>query len=201
MMNIKTYIVSGFGTNCYLVYEDGRPESFIVDPGAPCEALRRDIERLKLEPQYIILTHGHGDHTGGIPFCKDHWPGIKLVAAKKERDLLYSRRDSYGKGGIIADIWTADGDTLTVGGMELKFILTPGHTPGGQCILVNRTLFSGDTLFHASIGRTDLYGGSYTDIVDSITNKLFLLPEDTTVLPGHMDATTIGYEMRYNPFV
>ncbi|MBR0517331.1 MAG: MBL fold metallo-hydrolase, partial [Firmicutes bacterium] len=128
-------------------------------------------------------------------------PDIKVVASKKEEKLLYSRRDSYGKGGITADVWTHDGDVLKVGDMELKFISTPGHTPGGQCVLVDRTLFSGDTLFHASVGRTDLWGGSFEDLMDSITKKLFLLPEDTTVLPGHMDATTIGWEMRYNPFV
>ena len=201
MMNIKSYILSAFGTNCYLVWEDGCPDAFIVDPGAPCEKLAADVAKNKLDPKYIILTHGHGDHTGGIPFCKEKWPDIKVVANKKEEKLLYSRRDSYGKGGIVADIWTHDGDILKVGNMELKFIFTPGHTPGGQCVLVNRTLFSGDTLFHASIGRTDLWGGSFADIMESITTKLFLLPEDTTVLPGHMDATTIGYEMRYNPFV
>ena len=201
MIKIKTYILSAYGTNCYLVWQEGRPEAFIVDPGAPSEALKADVTRLGLAPQLIVLTHGHGDHTGGIDFCKECWPEIQLVAAKKEEKLLYSRRDSFGKGGIVADIWTHDGDVIQVGGMELKFIATPGHTPGGQCILVERTLFSGDTLFHASIGRTDFYGGSFEELSDSITNKLYTLPEDTAVLPGHMDATTIGWEMRYNPFV
>ena len=201
MMNIKSYILSAFGTNCYLVWKDDCPDAFIVDPVAPSQQLAADVAKNNLNPKYIILTHGHGDHTGGIEFCKENWPDIQVVANRKEEKLLYSRRDSYGKGGIKADIWTKDGDTLQVGSMELKFIFTPGHTPGGQCVLVDRTLFSGDTLFHASIGRTDLWGGSFADIMESITQKLFLLPEDTTVLPGHMDATTIGYEMRYNPFV
>lgn len=201
MINVKTYIPSGFAANCYLAYEDSCPSCFIVDPGAKDERLPADIEKAGLAPEFIILTHGHGDHTGGIDWLRSLYPGIKLAAHKKEAALLYDRKLSYGKGGIRADIWTDDGFELEVGTMRLRFIATPGHTPGGQCILLGKYLFSGDTLFRASIGRTDLYGGSCEEIAESITNKLFKLPEDTAVLPGHMDATTIGYEMRYNPFV
>lgn len=187
-------------TNCYLVYDDNK-DAFIVDPADKSDAMLKDIEKMGLKVRYLILTHGHGDHTGGIDFFKAAFPDVMLIANKKERNFLYDRKVSYGKGGIVADIWTSDGDEMTVGSMKLKFISTPGHTPGGQCILVDRKLFSGDTLFHASIGRTDLWGGSFEDIEKSITEKLYKLPEDTAVYPGHMDATTIGYEMRYNPFV
>lgn len=199
-MNIKVYRVSEYVTNCYLVY-DANNDAFIVDPGAPCPSLASDAEKLGLNISAIVLTHGHGDHTGGIDYLKGIYPDIKVIASRKEKELLYDRKMSYGKGGIVADIWTKDGDEITIGSMKLKFISTPGHTPGGQCILVDRILFSGDTLFHASVGRTDFYGGSFEELDKSIHEKLFKLPEDTQVLPGHMDATTIGYEMRYNPFV
>jgi glyoxylase-like metal-dependent hydrolase (beta-lactamase superfamily II) len=102
---------------------------------------------------------------------------------------------------LSADRYVADGDTMKVGELELKFLHTPGHTPGGMCILAEDVLFSGDTLFEQSIGRTDFPGSSYQDIVKSIREKLFVLPDDTTVLPGHMGATTIGFEKENNPFV
>ena len=106
-----------------------------------------------------------------------------------------------GKGGITADIEVSDGDILKVGNIELKFISTPGHTPGGMCILTVNTLFSGDTLFKGSVGRSDFPGGDEEALLRSVREKLMALPDGTRVLPGHMEETTIGIERRYNPFV
>ena len=102
---------------------------------------------------------------------------------------------------IVADISVKDGDTLDVGNMRLEFIMTPGHSPGGMCIRIGTVLFSGDTLFQASVGRTDFAGGSMPLLIKSIKEKLFVLPDDTRVFPGHMGATTIGFEKENNPFV
>ena len=194
------YVAGSYRTNVYLVYDETK-EAFIVDPGYEFKEIYDQIEKLDLNPKYIILTHGHGDHTGGIDLLKKTYPDIKLIASVKERKFLFNRDLSMGKGGIKADIEVKDGDELTVGDMKLKFISTPGHTPGGMCILLDNLLFSGDTLFRMSIGRTDLPGGNDEEIIKSVTEKLLCLPDETVVLPGHMQETTIGIERRYNPFV
>ena len=201
-MEIKNYIVSRFATNCYLVSDDTK-HAFIVDPGDVCNELIDEIKQEELIPDYIVLTHGHGDHTGGIDFVKEAFPDIKLIASRSEAEFLYDRSMSMGKGGIIPDIEVRDGDIINVGNMTLKVIFTPGHTPGGICLYSesDNVLFSGDTLFHCSIGRTDFPGGSTSDIFKSIKDKLLLLPDDTKVLPGHDAPTTIGYEKRYNPWL
>ena len=198
---IIRYVAGSYRTNVYLVYDDETKDAFIVDPGYEFQKIYDDIERLQLDPKYIILTHGHGDHTGGIDLLKKTFPNIKLCASVKERKFLYDRDKSMGKGGITADIELKDGDEMSVGPIKLKFISTPGHTPGGMCILMGDVLFSGDTLFRMSVGRTDMPGGDQELLFDSITEKLFILPDSTTVLPGHDEATTIGIEKRYNPFV
>jgi len=198
---IIRYVAGSYRTNVYLVYDDETKDAFIVDPGYEFQKIYDDIERLQLDPKYIILTHGHGDHTGGIDLLKKTFPKIKLCASVKERKFLYDRDKSMGKGGITADIELKDGDEMSVGPIKLKFISTPGHTPGGMCILMGDVLFSGDTLFRMSVGRTDMPGGDQELLFDSITEKLFILPDSTTVLPGHDEATTIGIEKRYNPFV
>ena len=129
------------------------------------------------------------------------------MAAVAERTLLADpawnvSRETCGRAlSLIADLYVKEGDTLEVGEMRLRFLMTPGHTPGGMCISVDDCLFSGDTLFQTSIGRTDFPGGSFSEILDSIKNKLFLLPDETKVFPGHMGPTSIGYEKRNNPFV
>jgi glyoxylase-like metal-dependent hydrolase (beta-lactamase superfamily II) len=159
------------------------------------------IREQGLIPEYIILTHGHSDHTGGIKDLLNEFPDIKLVASEAERDFLKSNRLSYGSSEIECDLYVQDGETLKAAGTTLQFISTPGHTPGGMCIHVDGVLFSGDTLFRSSIGRSDFPGGDHKTLIHSIREKLFVLPESTRVLPGHDDESTIGYEVRNNPFV
>lgn len=201
-MQIKLFEIGRpFITNCYLVYDENTKDAVIVDPAAPSETLRNFIQQNGLNLHYLILTHGHGDHTGGIDYFKAEFPGVKLVASGLERKFLYDRDASEGKGGIVADIELKDEDHMQIGGMDLRFISTPGHTPGGMCILIENTLISGDTLFHCSVGRTDLPGGNTLALMTSIREKLLPLPDDTIVLPGHDMATTIGYERKYNPWL
>ena len=202
-MQIKRAVLGIYATNCYVVSDEVNKKCFIVDPGDASKAILEYIKSEGLEPEYIILTHGHFDPTGGRAFFKEAFPGIKLVAARAERNTLWERKIGMGKGGIRADLEVSDGDTLSVGDIELKFFDTPGHTPGGMCIYVEKdgVVFSGDTLFHASVGRTDLPGGDFDKLLASIREKLFTLPDDTRVLPGHDAETLIGYEKRYNPFV
>ena len=201
-MNIQRFIANnGFGTNMYLVWDEDSKKAFIVDPGAPSDQMVNAIAENKLQPEYIILTHAHGDHTGGIDPLKEKYPGIKLVANRAERKMLAERSRISGGEGHTADIEVTDGDTLDVGPMHLCFIDCPGHTPGGMSILLGKVLFSGDTLFMSSVGRTDLPGGDWDTLMHTIREKLFVLPDDTVVLPGHMQETTIGFEKRCNPFV
>lgn len=199
-----TCIPSGMlQANTYITADEETQKAFIVDPGGYSKKTVDLINNENYEIEYIILTHGHSDHTDGVSEYKRLFPSAKIVACAKERELLEDPQKSmsYNPIDFEIDIWVNDGDILEVGNKKLKIIHTPGHTPGGMCILVDNILFSGDTLFQYSIGRTDFWGGSFSDIKKSIQNKLYLLPDDTIVYPGHMGATTIGAEKRGNPFV
>lgn len=198
---IIKYVAGKLSTNVYLVFDEESREAFIIDPAAEFAKIHEDIGMFNLKPIYLILTHGHGDHTDGIDQMRDMYPGIKLVCSARERKFLYDRDKSRGKGGYVPDITVADGDELSVGNIKLKIIETPGHTPGGMCILMDDVLFSGDTLFFGSIGRTDLPGGNEEQLIASVREKLMTLPDDTLVLPGHMRETKIGFERSFNPFV
>ena len=201
-MNIQRFIANnGYATNMYLVWDEETKKAFIVDPGSESADMAGVIASEGLDPQYMILTHAHLDHTGGIDYFKSLYPEIRLLASRAERKTLFDRRMSGGKGGITADVEVSDGDTLDIGPMHLVFIDCPGHTPGGMSILLGKVLFSGDTLFMSSVGRTDLPGGDWNALMRTLREKLFVLPDDTVVLPGHMQETTIGFEKRCNPFV
>ncbi|WP_027399663.1 MBL fold metallo-hydrolase [Anaerovorax odorimutans] len=206
-MILKNFMSGPLSVNCYIVADEETKKGFMVDPGGYNQLMVNFIKENQIELEYIILTHGHGDHIGGVTAYLDEHPHCKLVACKHEAELLRNPNMNFSAETcgvpitLNPNILVDDGDKLSVGKMELTFYHTPGHTKGGMCILVDNYLFSGDTLFAQSIGRTDLYGGSYKEIKDSIRNKLFVLPDDTQVYPGHMEPTTIGFEKRNNPFV
>ena len=206
-MIIRNFISGGLGVNTYLVADEGTKKAFILDPGQHNNDMVKHIIDNGYEVEYIILTHGHGDHIGGVKSYLSAFPKARLGASVHERDMLKNPSMNFSNEicgtpvSLVADISVEDGEELKVGEMTLKFIHTPGHTKGGMCILIGDHLFSGDTLFAQSIGRTDFPGGSYPELKASIQEKLFVLPDHTRVYPGHMGETSIGFEKENNPFV
>ena len=200
-MEFKCFVNGSFRTNSYIVWEG--ESCIIIDPASEYPPMLQELRHLGLTPSHIILTHGHGDHTGGIQYFKEQFPGILVVANEKDREFMLDRRASLGSGDITADIWVKGDCDFEAGSLKMKLIATPGHTEGGMCIYFEEDgiLFSGDTLFFSSVGRTDLPGGNMDKLVDSLRNKIFTLPDSVKVFPGHESATTLAYEKRYNPFV
>ena len=208
-MKMYTSIAGVVETNCYLVWDEESRDAFLIDPGAFEPGVMEKIRNESLSLEYILLTHGHGDHIGGLDAYLKKFPEVKLAAGKKEEPLLSDASLNFSEeiaGKAVTpkpDLFLKDGDEIMVGGLKIRTIETPGHTPGGISLYIEseKALFSGDTLFWQSIGRTDLPGGDMNQIVASIRNKLFNLPEDTKVYPGHMLPTEIGYEKKHNMFV
>ena len=205
-MKIMRIPTGALAVNTYYVTAETVNQGFIIDPGGYDSSLAKKIKAADVSLQYIILTHGHHDHMGGVGDFMKEFPSAKLVAGIQEKIILEDSNANFSNyfGGNMTlkpDIYVDDGDTLEVGELVLRFIHTPGHTPGGLCIYVGDVLFSGDTLFRQSVGRTDFPGSSFVDLKRAINEKLFILPDTTKVYPGHMDATDIAFEKRNNPFV
>lgn len=206
-MKIKNFTLGMMGTNCYVVQNEESKGCLIVDPGAKSEALSAYIRENGLSPEAILLTHGHFDHIMGIDSLRREYP-VSVYADRKEQYVLadpnLNLSAAYGGGYSFGDaVYVEDGQILSLAGLEIRVIETPGHTAGGCCYYIasEGVLFSGDTLFHSSVGRTDFPTGSMGTLIRSIKEKLLVLPGNTMVYPGHMEQTTIAYEAESNPFL
>lgn len=194
---------SGFieRTNCYIVQDEKTKEAMVIDPGGDVDHIAEVLDALQAKLKYIYLTHCHGDHIGGVKLLKEKKDG-KIVIHREEAEGLYNPdinlREHIGLRPeyIEADSRVDDGDLIHIGDIEFKVIHTPGHTAGGSCLYSEKEglLFSGDTLFKGTWGRTDLPTSNFKDIINSISNKLLTLPDNTMVYPGHGLPTTIRDE-------
>jgi glyoxylase-like metal-dependent hydrolase (beta-lactamase superfamily II) len=180
-------------------------EAVIIDPGAEGRRIIKRVHDLGLKVKYIINTHAHIDHVGANAEVKEAFNAPVLVHAA-DAPLLRSPQASMalfmGQSKVTPPDWTLEeGDLLEAGTLRIKVLETPGHTPGGISLDINGVLFTGDTLFACSIGRTDFPGGSFRQIIKSIKEKLLSYPDDTRVFPGHGPPTSVGDERLYNPFL
>ena len=204
-MILKKLVVGPFASNCYLVGSESSKEGMIIDPGDEAEVILSNVKDLELEIRSIVLTHGHIDHIGALKEVKEA-TGAEVAIHTDEADSLQSQPLSTLLGISYPtppppDRSLKDGDSIDIGDLHFGILHTPGHSPGGICLLGEGVVFSGDTLFNFGIGRTDLPGGSHSQLMNSIHTKLMVLPDNTTVYPGHGPDTTIGTERRGNPFL
>lgn len=205
-MKIIKLEVGQLGANCYIVYCEKTLQGAVIDPGGNGKEIIGILKRNNIKLVCILNTHGHADHitandeikeaTGAPVFI--HSADAKMLTSAQENLSAYIGNNFVCKP---ADRLLNDGEIIIVGDIQFQVIHTPGHTPGGVCFKANDTVFCGDTLFQQSIGRTDFPGGSHSQLINSIKNRLLVLADHTIVLPGHGDTTTIGDERHTNPFI
>ena len=202
-MILKKLVVGSFASNCYIVSSESTKEGMIIDAGADAKQILKSVNDLGLNIRFIVLTHGHPDHIGAVKGVKEATGAEVAIHADDARSL---RRLSLSTIYNLSsppppDRLLKDGDSIDVGDLHFSVLHTPGHSPGGICLLGHGVVFSGDTLFSNSIGRTGFPSSSHHQLMDSIYTKLMTLPDDTIVCPGHGPDTTIGTERRSNPFL
>lgn len=201
MIKYLTNQVSPLGANCYTVYDDVSKNCLIIDLGGDFSLIMAQIKELGLDVKGVLLTHGHFDHVADAVKCKEN--GIPVYISRADSKMLTDRTNmseifGFGRLSFDADGILSEGAN-EIGGIKFEVIKTPGHTAGSICILIGDKLFSGDTLFALSFGRCDLPSGDYSELKNSILNKLFTLDGNVEVLPGHGGRTTINHERKYNP--
>lgn len=205
-MQIEQISVGAFEMNCYVVSTSDRRHCFIIDPGDEPERIIGYIEHENLVPERIILTHCHIDHARRAAEVQQHYD-LPLYLGEEDVPLLESLNDQARMFGFektqLPEIsgFLDEKEVFPFGDSKARMLHTPGHSPGSFCIHIEQHLFVGDVLFQDSIGRTDLYRGSYKELIHSIQHKLLVLSDDTKVYPGHGPHTTIGREKTHNPFI
>ncbi|MDD4689348.1 MAG: MBL fold metallo-hydrolase [Eubacteriales bacterium] len=190
-MNVKRFPIGEYVENCYMLTTEESSEAILIDPGDGVQKVIDFANSQQLDIKTVLITHGHFDHTNGLKDLKNAFD-CTVYMNKLDLPLV---TDAH-----LVDEDVKDGDNFKLGNYTIKAITTPGHSLGGVCYICDNMLFSGDTLFKGSIGRTDLLGGNYDVLINSIESKLFILPDEIEVFPGHGFSSTIGIEKRTNPF-
>lgn len=205
-MIIKTFVEPPIDNNNYLIVDEKTKDAALIDCSSIDDRIDEEIEKQGANLKYILLTHGHFDHIAGIrPNRFKNNP--QIVMHKADLDWLNNANQylpMFGMPEITipkVDIFVEDGDTIKLGSLEIKVLHTPGHTQGGVCYLVDGNLFSGDTIFREAVGRCDLEGGNFNQIVESIEDKIFTLPPETAIYPGHGNITSVEWEKEHNRFL
>ena len=186
---LRKIVVGPYQTNCYILGHEPSREGIVIDPGDDVFKIIGEISKLGLRITHILITHGHMDHVGGV----------KEIKRITQAPVYIHANDAAGLG-MQADGNLFDGQELTVGGYHIKVIHTPGHSPGGVCLHAPGAVFTGDTLFTGSIGRTDFPGGDHNQLIKGVMNKIFPLGDELRIYPGHGPSSTIGRERASNPF-
>jgi glyoxylase-like metal-dependent hydrolase (beta-lactamase superfamily II) len=207
-MVIRMLVVGPFAANCYIVGSSATRQGMIIDPGAEADKILGTVHETGLSISLIVITHAHIDHVGAIREVQEkthaqfaiHEAEKGFLSTAPMR-MLTSLGISPVKSPPRPDRMLKDGDRIDIGDLHFEVLHTPGHSSGGMCLLGHGVVFSGDTLFNLGIGRTDFPGMSHERLMNSIREKLMVLPDETVVYPGHGPATTIGDERRGNPFL
>lgn len=201
-MKIKRIPAGMYGANCYILIDEETMVGCIIDPGGDADRLANIIDELNIEIKFILLTHGHMDHVGGVEVLREKY-NVPVYINGKDKELMEKGTQVFGRiwGKTPEDKELKDEEIIKLGSLDIRCIETPGHTPGGMSFLVNNVVFTGDTLFHGSVGRCDLPGGNQSQLIESIKNKLMILDDEIVVLPGHEGESNIKFERQYNPFL
>ena len=201
-MILKKLVVGPLASNCYIIGSESTKEGMIVDPGAEAGEVLKSVKESGLEIKFIVLTHGHPDHVGALKEVKEATDAEVAIHTDDAESLQQPSSFAFGSSyPPPPDRLLKGGDRIDIGDLHFLVLHTPGHSPGGVCLLGHGVVFSGDTLFNYGIGRYDLPGGSYSQLMNSLHTKLMVLPDDTAVYPGHGPDTTISTERRGNPFL
>ena len=206
-MIIRRMVVGPIQANCYIVGCEATKKGIIIDPGDEGDRIMREVEKLGLDIQFIIATHGHFDHCAGVMRLKEKIPDVPFIIHEEDLPFVKDSRNSARQWGMVIDQvpdpdrFIREGERIEVGDITFTVLHTPGHSRGGVSLLCTKGIFVGDTLFEGSIGRTDFEGGSLDVLKKSIREKLYSLPDDTVVYTGHGAETTVGVEKKFNMFV